>query len=123
MASSSTWRATASLLLDQLHEVSPLVGSSGLVVGGSSWADRVVDPMIETRHAQVDCFLAKDLALQLLLAHALHQTDQALDLGSNFLVEILLSDDGWLGVGDSVDSDEVVIAPPWMNLFRAAFAV
>jgi hypothetical protein len=65
----------------------------------------------------VDCFLAKNLALQLLLAHAFHLTDKALDLGLYILVEILLRDDG------RFDFNEVVIAPTRMDLLRAAFAV
>jgi len=88
-----------------------------------SWADRVIDPAVEAGYAQVDRFLAKDLALQLLLALGLHPSDQPLDLGSNILVEILLRDDGWLGIGDGIDSDQVVIAPTRMDLLRAAFAV
>jgi hypothetical protein len=43
--------------------------------------------------------------LQLLLAQSLRQTDQALNLGPDILVEILLGDDGWLGVGDGIDPD------------------
>jgi len=60
--------------------------------------------------------------LQLLLAQLLHQTDQALNLGTENLVEILLGDDAWLGIGDCIDSNEVVIAPTRMDLLRAAFA-
>jgi hypothetical protein len=71
----------------------------------------------------VDCFLAKNLALQLLLAHAFHQANQAVDLGLYILVEILLRDDRRLGVGNGIDFDEVVIAPTRMDLLRAAFAV
>jgi len=88
-----------------------------------SWADRVIDPAVEAGYAQVDRFLAKDLALQLLLAHALHPSDQPFNLGSNILVKIFLSDNGWLEVGNSIDPDEVVIAPTRMNLLGAALAV
>ena len=77
----------------------------------SKWLDWVLDPAVEAWHAQVDRFLAKDLALQLLLAHLLHQTDQALNLCSEILVQILLGDDGWLGVGNGIDPDEVIISP------------
>ena len=64
---------------------------------GSSWADRVFDPAIEAWNAKVECFLAKDLALQLLLVHAFHQAYQTLDLGFDILIEILLGENGWLG--------------------------
>jgi hypothetical protein len=88
-----------------------------------SWADRIFDPVIEARHAQIDCFLAKDLALQLLLAHAFHLTDQPLDLGSDVLFEILLGENGGLGIGDGIDSDEVIVTPTGMDFFCAAFAM
>jgi hypothetical protein len=84
---------------------------------------RVFDPAVEARHAEVDRFLAKDLTLQLLLAHAFHPADQALDLGSDVFVEIGLRDDRWLWVGNSVDSDKVVIASTRMDVLRSAFAV
>ncbi len=96
-------------------------GWDGPTSVGLSWADRVFDPAVKARYTEVDRLLAKDLALQLLLAQTLHQTDQALNLDPDILVEILLGNDGRLRVGDGIDPDEVVIAPARMDLLRAAF--
>lgn len=87
---------------------------------GHSWIYRVLDPAIEARNAQVDRLPAGDLAIQLLLVEALRPKDQALDLGPDIQVEVLIGDDRRLGVGDGIDPDEVVIAPARMDLPLAA---
>ena len=47
-------------------------GWDRLLSVGPSKAERVFDPAVEARHAEVNRFLAKDLVLQLLLTHVLH---------------------------------------------------
>jgi hypothetical protein len=93
---------------------------------GPSFPSRVewvFKPAVKAPYAKVDCLISVHLLLQLLLVQSLHQTNQAIDLGSDILVEILLGDDGWLRVGDGIDPDEVVIAPTRMDLNRAVLAM
>jgi hypothetical protein len=56
-------------------------------------------------------------------AHILHVADQTLNLCADILIEIFLGDNGWLGVGDGIDPDQVIITATGMDRPGTAFAV